>query len=400
MNGPMPDEFSRLVGKKGALFSSIELSRYIEEEERHDHKLLTAHTTQSLRSMSSGERKKALLSYLVASRPDFLLLDNPFDNLDRGSQESLREMLHKLARTTCLILVISRKDDLIPEITNYAILKGNELLMLPQLEQPEKYRQGAARYFSGRLPAPPEPVSFRADPFIEFRNVSVAFDGKPVLKQINWKIRPNEYWELKGKNGSGKTTLLSMITGDNPKGYGQELYIFGNRKGSGESVWDIKKHIGYFSPAMIDRFRGYHSLENMLISGLTDSIGLYVLPTEAQIRMAREWLKLLGLETYAASYFHDLGLGMQRLVMCGRAMIKHPPLLILDEPTAGLDDESAVLFVSLVNKIARESESSIIFVSHRQEAGLEPDAVYELEMTPEGSVGHQTFLNKNPEKNE
>jgi molybdate transport system ATP-binding protein len=125
----------------------------------------------------------------------------------------------------------------------------------------------------------------------------------------------------------------------------------------------------------------------MLISGLTDSIGLYLKPTEAQIRIANQWLRLLGLEGFRDTYFHDLSMGLQRLVMCARAMVKHPPLLILDEPTAGLDDSSAALFVSLVNKFALESSTAIVFVSHRAEPGLKPNAVFRLEMTAQGSVG-------------
>ncbi len=225
------------------------------------------------------------------------------------------------------------------------------------------------------------------DPLVELKKVSVSYEGKPILKDIDWKIRPGEFWQLTGRNGSGKTTVLSMITGDNPKGYGQELYLFGRRKGSGESVWEIKRNIGYFTPAMIDRFGGYHPLEHMLISGLTDSIGLYVKPTEAQVRIARQWLQLLGLNRYRNTYFHDLGAGLQRLVMCARAMIKHPLLLILDEPTAGLDDESAALFVSLVNKIGSESQTSIIYVSHREEPGLNPQMVFHLENQGQGSRG-------------
>lgn len=138
---------------------------------------------------------------------------------------------------------------------------------------------------------------------------------------------------------------------------------------------------------MTDSFRGYHSLENMLISGLTDSIGLYLRPTEIQGRIAREWLKLLGLENLKDTYFHDLSEGLKRLVMCARAMVKHPPLLILDEPTAGLDDKSASLLVALVNKFAMESRTAIVFVSHRTEPGLTPHAVFQLEMTSKGSVG-------------
>ena len=178
-----------------------------------------------------------------------------------------------------------------------------------------------------------------------------------------------------------------MITGDNHKGYGQQLYLFGQRKGSGESVWDIKKRIGYYTPAMTDKFSGLHSCLNMVISGMNDSVGLYLRATENQKALAKEWLIILDMWHLRDVLFADLSAGQQRMVMTARAMIKHPPLLILDEPTAGLDDESAMLFISLVNKIAKESKSAIVFVSHRKEPGLEPQFIYELQTSPEGSHG-------------
>ena len=239
----------------------------------------------------------------------------------------------------------------------------------------------------GNIPSPLKKIAYGDTVLIELKGVNVSYFEKPILKNINWEIKKGDFWELRGKNGSGKTTILSMITGENPKGYGQELFIFGRKKGSGESVWDIKKHIGYFTPAMTDKFTGYHSVENMVISGLTDSIGLYVRPTEAQLRTAREWLNLIGMWEMRHTLFHDLTMGQKRLVMCARAMIKHPILLIFDEPTAGLDDGSAELFVGLVNKFAEESETTIVFVSHRSESNLNPDFVYELEMRDGGSVG-------------
>lgn len=386
-----PEVFSFLAGKKGALFSKIELDRFIEEEVRHDRKVLTAHTSQGLQTMSSGERKKALLDYLLKGNPDFLVLDNPFDNLDTASQDTLKSILKDRAAGTILVFLISRMNDLLPFINNYGYLDGSDLKVMNSANELQAISKQAVPDFEVEIPTALTPVHFDGNPLIAFKKVSVSYDGKPVLKDIDWEIKAGEFWQLAGRNGSGKTTLLSMITGDNPKGYGQELYVFGNRKGSGESVWDIKKKLGYFTPAMIDRFRGYHSLQNMLISGFTDSIGLYVQPTEAQIRIARAWLRLLGMEASGDSYFHDMSMGVKRLVMCARAMIKHPLLLILDEPTAGLDDASARLFVALVNKIGRESRSAILFVSHRDEPGLTPDATYQLEMTDDGSKGTAAY---------
>jgi molybdate transport system ATP-binding protein len=379
-----PFGFESLKGLKGALFSKLALDNFIEEEVRHDRKLLTSSTSQSLQSMSSGERKKALLNYLLETKPGFLLLDNPFDNLDRESKSHLKEVLYNISDHVIIIQLISRSADLLPFVTNYSRLELNDLFIIKDLSLIELKK---SKVFHGDVPQALNQFKYSHDHLIRFKNVSVHYEEKPILKNINWNIRTGDFWELAGKNGSGKTTLLSMITGDNPKAYGQDIFLFGKQKGSGESVWDIKKNIGYFTPAMVDRFRGYHSLENMLISGLLDSIGLYVKPSQAQLRVAREWLALLDMEDKKDCYFHDLSLGQQRLIMCVRAMIKHPLLLILDEPTAGLDDASAALVVALVNKMAAESQTTIVFVSHRKEPELKSHFVYQLELTPEGSVG-------------
>ncbi len=384
LNGHPPNGFHALKGSKGALFSKLALEAFMEEEERHGTKILTDNKAQSLKTYSSGEQKKALLRYILRSEPDFIVLDNPFDNLDIESQTALKKQLAKIGENTTLIQIISRSSDLLPFINRFARLEERELVYFGHNKPLEKKEP---KTFEGKIPLALNAPEFLGEVLIELKNVNVAYMGKPILKQINWLIKRADFWELRGKNGSGKTTLLSMITGENPKGYGQDLFIFGKRKGSGESVWDIKKNIGYFTPSMTDTFTGYHSVENMVISGLTDSIGLYVQPTEAQLRLAKEWLQLINMWHLRTALYHDLSMGQKRLLMCIRAMIKHPVLLILDEPTAGLDDDSASLFVALVNKFSRESDSAIIFVSHRKEPGLQPQLVYELEMSHEGSLG-------------
>lgn len=386
MEGPLPQGFEALTDKKGMLFSKLALEEIMEEEERHGSKTLTATTEQALKTMSSGEQKKALLHHILKSDPDFIILDNPFDNLDIATQGELKYKLGCIARNTSLIQLVSRKTDLLPFIDTYATLKGKQLIFVDQWD--DVATQKAPDVFYGDIPPPIKPIEYDGSILIEMRNLQVSYFGKPILNAIDWCIKKGEFWELSGSNGSGKTTILSMVTGENPKGYGQDLYIFGKRKGSGESVWDIKKKIGYFTPSMTDKFTGYHSVENMVISGLVDSIGLYLKPTEAQLRLARAWLELIHMWHLKDALYHDLSMGQKRLVMCIRAMIKHPILLILDEPTAGLDDESASLFVDLVNKFSRESDSAIIFVSHRKEPGLKPNFTFQLEMTGAGSVGH------------
>ena len=338
--------------------------------------------------MSSGERKKALFSYLLSQKPDYMILDNAFDNLDVASRKFFTETIHGLKSSMSIVQVLSRKSDLLPFIGRYATWHKDQLNWHKKIPVAVDVSIKESKHFSNPLPAPLVQVDYEHSSLIELHNVSVSYGDKPILDKINWKIKPRDYWELKGANGSGKTTLLSLITGDNPKGYGQNITLFGHKKGSGESVWDIKKHIGYVTPALTDRFRGYHTIENMLISGLVDSIGLYVQPTDEQKKLAVSWLSLLDLEKQKDTYFHDLGKGQQRLIMCARAMIKQPLLLILDEPTSDLDDGAADLVVQLVNKLGRESATAIVFVSHRKEPGLHPKNILELRTSLQGSVGN------------
>ncbi|MDX1364982.1 MAG: ATP-binding cassette domain-containing protein [Arenibacter latericius] len=387
MKGKFPDALSILTNKKGALFSKITLEKLVDEEERHDIKIITKDTKQRLSTMSSGEQKKALLRHLLQLQPDFLILDNPFDNLDALSQQDLSKSLQEVAKTTTIIQLLSRKLDLLPFCTNHLILEKSELkeVALEKEKPEEEYNHFTP--FSGQIPLPYKPTDYHEPILIECKGVSVEYPGKKVLHNIHWTIKSGEFWQLKGSNGSGKSTLLSMITGDNHKGYNQELYLFGRRKGSGESVWDIKKNIGYYSPTMTENFSGLHTAFNMVISGLNDSIGLYLRATENQKALAKKWLLILDLWHLRDVNFAELTTGQQRMIMTARAMIKHPPLLILDEPTAGLDDESAELFISLVNKIANETNTAIVFVSHRIEPGLQPQYSYELSPGPNGSTG-------------
>ena len=388
LNGPYPNGFEELKIKKGVLFSTSEIAWFIEEELRHDRKILSKDMKQSLQSMSSGERKKALFAYLLSQKPDYMILDNAFDNLDVATRKYFTETIRELKSSMSIIQVLSRKSDLLPFIEHYATWHNDQLSWHKRIPSAEDLSTNKSKHFNEPLPSPLELAAYKHKYLIELINVSVSYGDKPILNKVNWKIAPGDFWELKGANGSGKTTLLSLITGDNPKGYGQDLYLFGHKKGSGESVWDIKKQIGYVTPALTDRFRGYHTVENMLISGLVDSIGLYIQPTDEQKKLAVSWLSLLGMEEQRDTYFHDLGKGQQRLIMCARAMIKQPLLLILDEPTSDLDDNAAKLVVQLVNKLGRESATAIVFVSHRTEPGLYPKNILELRSSLQVSVGN------------
>lgn len=374
-----------LKGKSGLLFSTIILEQFIEEEAKHDNYALTSTLNRSIRSLSSGEQKKALLNYLIVQKPDFLVLDNPYEALDSNNVVELKNLLIDLSKNLPLVQLFNRSEDLLPVITHMIRLQKDRISEIIPIANYE-FQQNTFS-FSGEIPKPITAFKYIPEVLVAMQNVIVEYDNRCILKDINWEIRKNEFWQLIGPNGSGKTTLLSMIYGDNTKAYGQEIYLFDKKKGTGESVWDIKKRIGYFSPAMLELFKRNHTVEQMIISGLVDSIGLYQLPTTLQIQKAAEWIKLLKLEHEKNTPFLQLPAVLQRLVLIARAMIKHPPLLILDEPLLSLDDEETALVVALINKIAKEGGTSILFVSHRTVAGIQPQFTFKLSVTDQGSVG-------------
>ena len=388
----MANQFLRnyvdLSSLRGVLYSSITLNRLVEEEIQHDQILIQSKENSNLESMSSGQQKKALLKYLVAKKPQYMVLDDIYSNIDKETQQSITSDFTHLAGTTLLIQLFFRKCDRLPFLdTIFTIDKKNEIVSKQDSETFEKSDVFLKKDSLG-FTFPKEYTENHVDinPLVQLNAVSIQYVEKPILNKVSWTIKSGEFWQLIGPNGSGKSTLLSIITGDNPRGYGQDMILFGKKKGSGESIWDIKKQIGYFTPSMIAHFKRDDTVENMIISGLMDSVGLYMNPTDLQKDIAKNWLKILG-ETYMNKTFQNLSLGQQRMVLVARAMVKHPPLLILDEPTIELDDVNSSLFIEMVNAIAAEKKIAILYVSHRDEPDLNPQKIFELIPTPLGSEG-------------
>ena len=389
INGKAVEPFEVFNHLRGILFSPILLNELIEEESRRDFSDVTKNINRQLRSLSSGEQKKALLAYILSKEPDYIILDNPFDNLDKASQRSLREMLLEISVHTSLIQLINRKKDLLPFISSAIVLEENNKIthvddIANLLNQSDK---AITSIYSKKVPEPIHHIDIDSTTLIQFNNITVQYGTKIILQNINWTINAGEFWQLVGPNGSGKTTLLTMITGDNVKGYGKDFELFGRKKGSGETVWEIKKKIGYVTPSMTDLFSTRHTLEEMIVSGFYDSIGLYIVPTEMELRLADEWLQLMEIDHLKNKAFCELSLGLQRKALIARSMVKHPPLLILDEPAFGLDDNNTAMVTALINKIATESRTAILYVSHRTEDGISPQFVFELIPTEGGSLG-------------
>ncbi|MDO5972073.1 ATP-binding cassette domain-containing protein [Flavivirga aquimarina] len=375
---------SDYIDLKGALFSELTVNKIIEEEKRHGRFDVVTSTKNSLEKSSEGERRKALLAHIISKKPDYIIVDNVFDNLDVNAQENIVSTLSDLSKQISIIQIANRRLDILPFIEKvYKLQEGNLIDDVHLKNQPTQPN------FIASIPKYESQIQIKGNTLIKFNDVTINYKDRTIVKNIFWEVKKEEFWHLKGPNGSGKSTLLSLITGDNVKGYNKDVMLFGVKKGSGESVWDIKKKIGYFSSEMLRGFKRLDSIGNMIASGFYDTIGLYKTPTNAQIKITHQWLHVLNMYDIRKKNFLELSRGHQRLVLIARAMVKNPPLLILDEPLTGLDDNDISLFSELINKIAQESNTSILYVSHRKEPGLNPDYIYELIPGECGSIGRE-----------
>ena len=383
LTGNAKEELAVFNNQKGILFSDIAIEKFIEKEYQYDSVEASPQSHRQLRTFSSGERKKEFLKYCINQKPDFIIFDNPFDHLDQASRVILAESLKDLTQNIAIIQIVNRVTDVLSFVPNKAQIRDNSFVLHPISKTENHFKT----LNTTEIPKASEQHSFHESVLIKLENVSVSYDDRKILDAISWTIKQGEFWQLIGPNGSGKSTILSLITGDNPKGFGQDLFLFGRKKGSGESVWDIKKQIGIFATSMTDLFQKSHTLEQMILSGFFDSIGLYTEPTTHQQQIVTQWLEVIEMAHLRKKRFIDLSIGQQRVALIVRAVLKHPPLLILDEPVEGLDDENVDLVIQLINTIKQETNVSIIYVSHRIESGLAPTSVFELVPTPTGSVG-------------
>lgn len=367
----------------GILFSDIAIEKYINEEHKHDIVKVAVEKNRKLSSFSSGERRKEFLEYCINKHPDYIIFDSIFDHLDQQSQLDLSQNILQITKTIQIIQLVNRESDILSFIKNkFKILDNNF-----QLQKITTHHFNSKKIIDTEIPNAIKDIDFKGETLVKFNNVCVSYNDKIIVKNINWTINKGEFWQLVGPNGSGKSTLLSLITGENPKAYGQDIYIFGKKKGSGESIWDLKKRIGYFSTTITELFSRNQTLEQLIVSGYFDSIGLYNKPQAMQLHAVDQWLKIINLLNYKKTPFLKLPIGQQRLALIIRAIIKQPPLLILDEPLEGLDDENTTLVTQLINTLIVKTKLTILYVSHRVEHRLLPKTIFELIPSENGSIG-------------
>ncbi len=331
---------------------------------------------RGIRYLSSGQCRKAMLARALYQQRPLLILDDPLESLDFAAQGQLREALAQwMTPDTSTLLLCRRAQDILPGITHIGLMDGLEL----QQQGPQKsvrespmFRQLCDR--PAVLPARlPPPATGRAIPpldpdvpLIALHEVTVGYGGEPVLREFSWTMMPGQHTLIEGPNGCGKSTLLNLVSGENHLAYGQRVLLFGRQRGTGETVWDVKARFGVVSNDIHHRYiKGWRVLD-VVVSGFFDSIGLYDDSGAAEHQSAHHWLAAVGMDAHAGAFYHTLSFGQQRLVLLARAMVKHPAILILDEPCVGLDDFYRRQTLALVDMIAANTRTHILFVSHTQ----------------------------------
>ncbi len=311
-------------------------------------------------TLSSGELRKFQLTKTLFADPKLLIMDNPFIGLDAETRDQLRDLLRLLAeeRDMEIMLVMSKTDD-IPSFVSEVKWMGKQE-SVPAHVLSDKKREAI-------LSLPYTNSDYDCQRVIDMKQVCIRYGERTILKDLNWTVMNGERWALSGQNGSGKSTLLSLVCADNPQSYACDITLFDRPRGSGESIWDIKKHIGYVSPEMHRSYKRNLPAIRIVASGLMDSIGLYAIPNAQDYDKCRWWLDIFGIGDLADKPFLQLSSGEQRLVLLARAFVKDPQLLILDEPLHGLDLWNRRLTKDVIETFCQRKGKTLIMVTHYQE---------------------------------
>ena len=334
---------------------------------------------RGLKYMSTGEIRRTLLARALIGGKQLLLLSDPFAGLDAQSRKILFDFVSKLGNqkdsSVSMIFGMERWHeipDCVTDVLEFSDKKISfcgaradyEKLVAEKKESSQENSKNNKTQFSELYDVTND--SQDEQPLVQMTNVNVGWDGNQVLKNLTWTVNKGEHWLIRGPNGSGKTTLLELITGDNMQVYCNDVRLFGIKRGSGESIWDIKKHLGIVSYRLHVEYRmlGGTSLENVIISGFRDSIGLYEAPKDTELERAKKWLLLGGFEGREKESFGNLSYGEQRAILILRSVVKSPRILILDEPCHGLDENFREKILDLMNLIGQSGITTMLHVTH------------------------------------
>jgi molybdate transport system ATP-binding protein len=339
--------------------------------------------------LSNGERRKVFIAQALLKSPRLLILDNPFSGLDQEFRSKLKEIIVRLMQSAMRVMVVETdRDEIPPGITHMLEVADCQVVAQKPVGATSKSRKATAGETKGHLSPPPQPSPLQGEgarqTLIRMENVRISYNGAPVLQGIDWTVREGERWALLGPNGAGKTTLLSLILGDNPQAYANEIELFGRRRGSGESIWEIKRRIGWVAPELHLYYPFHATGFDVVCSGFFDSVGLYHRCSPQQHKEARMWLARLEVADCAAAAFRQLSEGEQRMVLITRALVKRPQLLVLDEPCQGLDAHNRDRVLEIIDSLGDHLNTSIIYVTH--EADELPDTITHVIRLDAGKV--------------
>ncbi len=325
--------------------------------------------------LSSGELRKFQIALALFSSPSLLIIDNPFIGLDASMRSLLNDILERIVSSGKVqILLVMSDADTVPSFID-RVVHVADMKVYPAKRREEyiaacNYNKKEESFLASlceQVGALPDNESRLCNTFVELNNVTIKYGERTILKDLSWMVKSGEVWALTGENGSGKSTLLSLLCADNLQSYACDITLFGRRRGSGETIWEIKKNIGYVSPEMHRAYMKNIPAIDIVASGLHDSVGLYVRSTPEQIRMCEWWMNLFGVLHLKERSFMQLSSGEQRLLLLVRAFVKDPALLILDEPLHGLDAHNKQKAKSIIDTFSRRRGKSVIYVSHYED---------------------------------
>ncbi|WP_259366935.1 MULTISPECIES: ATP-binding cassette domain-containing protein [unclassified Colwellia] len=334
--------------------------------------------TSGYRQLSSGEGRKLLLLSALLDEKKLIICEDPFDSLDQESSETLSILFKNIIQNsdiTVIILLGNRRD--IPKwCEQLAIIKQGDLSVIgaQHCADTQAKLDDFFKNDDEKITLPEQFYNTALNPhdyLIKLVNGTVRYQNKTVFQGLNLTVKPQQHTLITGPNGSGKSTLLHLITGDCTQCYSNDLTLFGHQRGSGESIWQLKKDMGIVTPELHRQYRVNSNLLTVVLSGFFDSIGLYQQPEKFQTTYAQQWLKKVGLNNKEKILFNELSFGEQRLALIVRALIKAPLLLILDEITQGLDEFNRHRILKIIKMIMKESNSTLLFVTHRKDELLD-----------------------------
>ena len=321
---------------------------------------------KELIKLSNGETKRLRLAAALLTQPSVLLLDDPLSGLDHQTQQQFDLILQAIINSGVSIVMSGSGFEIPLPITHVAVLKGGTIIKtLPVAEYfpANEFPQEALNAEPLKALTAQFPTS-AFEWIVNMNRVNVTYGEHIILNNVNWQIKPGEHWALFGHNGAGKSALLSLINGDNPQAYANDIVLFDKKRGTGESIWDIKKKTGFLSPELYQYFPTDQSALQVVESGYYDTQGLFRPSNAAKAAHAMEWLKALGIDQYARQLLKNIPASAQRLCLLARALIKMPDLLILDEPCQGLDKQQRQYFNQLIDVVMATTSVTLIYVTH------------------------------------